>query len=202
MPTPKAKPRRNYDPKTKRITCNTSHSKSDDRKVVPSKKKPKEQHVQPKAVPKKGNQEKQNSKMSSLHMIKPQATFQWFKGALQLPKKKTEGRSTAPTKSEQQTEKHKQYPKQKVEQYKSSELSQIANIICYRSHQKGHYAVACPSRSVESLHLTTPEIIAFKENLLQLVPEISISAVIHLSLPRDVDAGNEEKFEEQCPEAD
>lgn len=123
MPTPKAKPRRNYDPKTKRITCNTSHSKSDDRKVVPSKKKPKEQHVQPKAVPKKGNQEKQNSKMSSLHMIKPQATFQWFKGALQLPKKKTEGRSTAPTKSEQQTEKHKQYPKQKVEQYKSSELS-------------------------------------------------------------------------------
>ncbi|KAF8090151.1 hypothetical protein N665_0484s0001 [Sinapis alba] len=155
MPTPKTKPKKICGLKPMEVTCNTSRSKSNDKKIVPSKKKPKVQHVQTEAVPKKGTQEK-----------------------------------------------HNQYPKQKVEQCKSSELSKLASIICYRCHQKGHYAVACPSRSVETLHLEPPEINAFKHNLAQPIPEMSISSVIHLSLPRDVDAGNKRNFEEQCLEAD
>ncbi|XP_056854557.1 uncharacterized protein LOC130504009, partial [Raphanus sativus] len=200
MSTPEIMPKKNCGSKSWEITCNTSSSKENDDKVVQSKKKPKEKHVQPKAVPKKGTQAKQNLKMSSLHMIKPQANLQWFKGALQLPKKKTEARSPAPTKSEQQAE--KQYTKQKLEQCKFSDPLKITSIICYRCHQEGHYAVACPSRSsVEILHLETPEN-AFKDNLVQLVPEMSISSVIHLSLPRDVDIGNEENFEKNCLESD
>ncbi|KAF8102831.1 hypothetical protein N665_0193s0014, partial [Sinapis alba] len=130
--------------------------------------------------------------------------------------KKEELRSKTPVhkvqaKTENQTEEHKQCSKQKAKQRKSSELSKIASIICYRCHQKGHYAAACPSRSIETLHLATQEINAFKDNLAQLVPEMSISNVIHLSLPRNVDAGNtkgqkdidvEENIEEQCPGAD
>ncbi|KAF8084315.1 hypothetical protein N665_0724s0002 [Sinapis alba] len=145
MPTPKTKPKKICGLKQREVTCNTSRSKSNDKKIVPSKKKPKVQHVQTEAVPKKGTQQK-----------------------------------------------HNKYPKQKVEQCKSSDLSKLASIICYRCHQKGHYAVACPSRSVETLPLATPEINAFKNNLAQLIPEMSISSVIHLSLPRYVDAGNKE----------
>ncbi|KAL1209111.1 hypothetical protein V5N11_027657 [Cardamine amara subsp. amara] len=89
-------------------------------------------------------------------------------------------------------------PHGKTEQCKSSKI--LNEPTCYRCHKIGHFAIICPSRQfMEGTSLEQElEPSNGSESLAQSSFEIinSSSIVIHLSLPKGIDAGSQEKLEE------
>ncbi|CAL9222666.1 unnamed protein product [Arabidopsis halleri] len=78
-------------------------------------------------------------------------------------------------------------PHGELRQCKSSKLSKSKEVICYRCHERGHFAANCPTRQVErstilmsksDAHLVTPSV------------ENSNSCMIHLLLSKNVDSGH------------
>ncbi|XP_024008583.1 uncharacterized protein LOC112084085 [Eutrema salsugineum] len=91
-------------------------------------------------------------------------------------------------------------PQDKAKQCKSSKTLMIDTKICYRCHQRGHFAKTCPSRELEISSSVEPE----KEEARKIEKDelhfkISNSDMICLSLPKVFDAGlnhGEQHYEE------
>uniref|UniRef100_A0A1J3E2G6 Uncharacterized protein n=1 Tax=Noccaea caerulescens TaxID=107243 RepID=A0A1J3E2G6_NOCCA len=80
-------------------------------------------------------------------------------------------------------------PQDKPKQCKSSKISKEVITTCYRCHKRGHYAVVFPTRPVDNSNAQEVKLDSSSDCLVQSNSEISISSMMHLSLPKNFDPG-------------
>ncbi|XP_023641067.1 uncharacterized protein LOC111831376 [Capsella rubella] len=82
-------------------------------------------------------------------------------------------------------------PQDKQEQGKSSNYLNSNAPTCYRCHKRGHFAAICPERQVEDITSIELKLNASNSNdcLVKSSLEFSNSRLMHLSLPKVIDAG-------------
>ncbi|KAF8049726.1 hypothetical protein N665_2134s0004 [Sinapis alba] len=88
----------------------------------------------------------------------------------------------------------KQLPKSNEEgkPIKSSKPLKPVEPICYRCHEKGHFAITCPTRLVVNSHSREVNSDSTSEVISQLVCKFPTSGIMHMSCPKDDYAGGQE----------
>ncbi|XP_020877152.1 uncharacterized protein LOC110227401 [Arabidopsis lyrata subsp. lyrata] len=95
-------------------------------------------------------------------------------------------------------------PHAELKQGKSSNCSKSNEPTCYRCHKRGHFAATCSKRQVEDVTSLELKLNASNSNdcLVNSSLEIPNSRLMHLSLPKVIDAGLCPSMDEKSKEVD